>query len=173
MGDRAMKVAQLMMPAPLACGPDANLAEVAALMWDANCGIVPVVDEMGCVVGVVTDRDICIAAATRDLAPSQIRASELPYRAAITCLPEDDVHTALRLMTDNRVRRLPVTNEAGALHGIISIDDIILETGRLRAGLNARDVVNTLQAICAHPLPATLTKRGGRKRPASLGLGAS
>ena len=73
-----MKVVQVMTPAPLACDPDSNLAEIAAQMWDANCGIVPIVDDTGCVVGVVTDRDICIASATRNLAAGQIRASELP-----------------------------------------------------------------------------------------------
>jgi CBS domain-containing protein len=158
-----MKVAQLMTPAPLACGPEANLAEIAGLMWDANCGIVPIVDATGRVIGVVTDRDICIAAATRNLAPSQIRASELPYRAAVCCLPKDDVKTALRLMTQNRVRRLPVTNEEGALHGIVSIDDILLEANDMRSGMAARDVVDALQAICARSLPVRQSVRRPRR----------
>jgi CBS domain-containing protein len=154
-----MKVAQVMTPAPLACGPEANLAEIAGLMWDANCGIVPIVDTTGRVVGVVTDRDICIAAATRNLSPSQIRASELPYRPAVCCGPEDDVREALRVMTEHRVRRLPVTGEAGALHGIVSIDDILLETGAANAGYTARDVVAALQAICARALPQPVAPR--------------
>ena len=149
-----MKVAQVMTPAPLACAPDTNLAEIAALMWDANCGIVPVVDAGGRVVGVVTDRDICMAAATRNLEPSAILARQLPYRTAVCCRPEDDVKTALHLMKEHRVRRLPVTSEAGALHGIVSIDDILLEAGSRQAGFSGKDVLATLQAVCARPLPA-------------------
>jgi CBS domain-containing protein len=155
-----MKVAQVMTPAPLACGPETNLAEIAALMWDANCGIVPIVDASGSVIGVVTDRDICIAAATRNLPPSQIRAAELPYRPAICCQPDDDVKTALELMRRHRVRRLPVTGDRGALHGIVSIDDVLLEAGAVRAGFTARDVIEVLQGICARPLPQVAGMRG-------------
>lgn len=89
-----MKIAQPMTPAPLACRLESNLAEVAALMWEANCVSVPVVDASGCAVGVVTDRDICMASATRDLAPSQIRVSELRNRSTVCCRPEDEVKTA-------------------------------------------------------------------------------
>lgn len=148
-----MKVAQLMTPAPLACGADTTLAEIARLMQRANCGIVPVVDANGTVTGVVTDRDICIATATRDVAPSQIRAGELPYRFTVCCRPDDDVRDVLRLMKQHRVRRLPVTSETGALHGVISIDDIVLEANPATTDLTARDVVDTFQAICAHELP--------------------
>ncbi len=153
-----MKVAQVMTPGPLACGPDANLAEVAGLMWDANCGIVPVVDSAGHVVGVITDRDICIAAATRNLSPALIRASELPYRQAVSCRPDADVKAALGLMKEHRVRRLPVTNEDGALHGIVSIDDILLEAGGAQVGFTPQEVVGTLQAICAHALPQAIAR---------------
>ena len=60
-----MTVQELMTPFPATCGPADNLAQAAEHMWDADCGIVPVVDERGHVLGVITDRDICIAAATR------------------------------------------------------------------------------------------------------------
>jgi CBS domain-containing protein len=167
-----MKVAQLMTPAPLACGPDSNLAEVAALMWDANCGIVPMVDAAGRVTGVVTDRDICIAAATRNLAPQHIRVCEVQDRPAVCCRPEDDVKKALRLMKEHRVRRLPVTGSEGELHGIVSIDDILLEAGHARAGFTAKDVISTLQVICARALPvpdvrtAQTAEAGETARPA-------
>jgi CBS domain-containing protein len=150
-----MKVAQVMTPAPLACGPATNLAEIAALMWDANCGIVPIVDQAGRVVRVVTDRDVCIAAATLDRPPSAILASELPHRPAICCRPEDDVRAALESMKDYRIRRLPVTNDDGVLHGIVSIDDILLEAGGAYGDVAASDVLATLQAVCARRLPQT------------------
>ena len=148
-----MKVAQVMTPAPLACGPETNLGEIAALMRDANCSIVPVVDLLGRVVGVVTDRDICMAATARHAAPSEIMAKQLSPRAAVCCRPEDDVTAALELMKTHRVRRLPVTSESGALHGIVSIDDILLETGAWGAGFTSKDILSTLQAVCARQLP--------------------
>ena len=72
-----MRVEQVMTPSPATCGVADNLAQVVERMWDANCGIVPVVDDAAHVVGVITDRDICIASATRGLAPGDIRADDM------------------------------------------------------------------------------------------------
>jgi CBS domain-containing protein len=133
---------------------DDNLAQVVERMWDANCGIVPVVDDAGHVVAVITDRDICIAAATRGLAPGDIAAKEMQRRPVVSCRLEDDLRTALALMKEHRVRRLPVTTEAGILHGIVSLDDIALCAGR-RDTVSATDVLSTMKAIYGPPLPAT------------------
>jgi CBS domain-containing protein len=147
-----MKVEQLMTPSPATCGLTDNLAQVVERMWDANCGIVPVVDDAGQVLAVMTDRDICIAAATRGLAPGNMRADEMQRKPVVTCRPEDDLKQALALMTEHRVRRLPVTTDVGILHGIISLDDIALAAGR-RDTVTAADVLSTMKAIYAPPLP--------------------
>jgi CBS domain-containing protein len=147
-----MKVEQLMTPSPATCGVTDNLAQVVERMWDANCGIVPVVDDAGHVVAVITDRDICVAAATRGLAPGDMRADEMQRKPVISCRPDDDVKTALRLMKEHRVRRLPVTTDAGILHGIVSLDDIALCAGT-REAVSAADVLSTMKAIYAPPLP--------------------
>ena len=59
-----MKIKNLMTPEPRTCTRETNLAQAAALMLDADCGILPVVDEQGKLIGVVTDRDMYIALAT-------------------------------------------------------------------------------------------------------------
>ena len=147
-----MKVEQIMTPSPATCGLSDNLAQVAERMWDANCGIVPVVDEAAHVVGVITDRDICIAAATRGLTPGDIDVVDMQRRPVVACRPDDDLQTALALMKQHRVRRLPVTTVEGVLHGIISLDDITLCAGR-RDAVSAADIVATMKAILAPRLP--------------------
>jgi CBS domain-containing protein len=147
-----MKIEQVMTPSPATCGPADNLGQVVEHMWDADCGIVPVVDEGGHVMGVITDRDICIAAATRDLAPAEIRASEMVRGHVIACRPEDDVQTALKLMRQHRVRRLPVTTDEGVLHGIVSLNDIVLAAGS-KDTATAAEILSTVKAIGTHPVP--------------------
>ena len=71
-----MKVRDIMTAAVYTCQPDTDLGTVAGIMWDHDCGFVPVVDASGAAVGLITDRDICMAAATRRLAPDRIAASQ-------------------------------------------------------------------------------------------------
>ena len=68
-----MRVKELMTSDVKTCSLDTNLAAAAKIMWDSDCGAVPVTDERGRVVGVITDRDICIAAATRPRARERSR----------------------------------------------------------------------------------------------------
>lgn len=147
-----MKVEQLMTPSPATCGLSDNLAQVVERMWDANCGIVPIVDDAARVLGVITDRDICVAAATRGLSPADITVAEIQRKPVVTCRPEDDLQSALAQMKQYHVRRLPVTAEQGVLHGILSLDDIILHAGT-RDTVTATDVLTTLKAILAPRLP--------------------
>jgi len=152
--ETSMKIEQIMTPSPVTCGLSDNLAEVVERMWDANCGIVPVVDDAGHVIGVITDRDICIASATRGRAPGEIGAEDMQRKPVVCCRPDDDVRTALRLMTVHRVRRLPVTTDEGILHGVVSLDDIALAAGT-RTTVSAADVLSAMKAIYSPPLPAT------------------
>jgi CBS domain-containing protein len=147
-----MRVEQLMTPSPATCGLSENLAQAVERMWDANCGIIPVVDDAAHVVGVITDRDICVAAATRGLAPGEIRVSDMHRQPVVACRPDDELQTALQLMQQHRIRRLPVTTEEGILHGMISFDDIALAAGT-RTTVSAADVLRALKGIIAPPLP--------------------
>jgi len=148
-----MKVEQIMTPSPATCGMTDNLAQVVERMWDANCGIVPVVDDIGRVLAVITDRDICVAAATRGLASGDIRAEEMQRQSVVSCRPDDNVKDALRLMAEHRVRRLPVTSDEGILHGLISLDDVAIAAGT-RNTVSAAEVLSTMKAIYTQPLPA-------------------
>ena len=93
-----MKVRDIMTAAVYSCQPDTDLGTVAGIMWDHDCGFVPVVDTSGAVVGLVTDRDICMAATMRRLAPDRIAAAQAMSGSVRACLPDDSVSEALAMM---------------------------------------------------------------------------
>lgn len=141
-----MKVKDIMTRDPRSCTPDTSVAAAAHLMWDADCGILPVVED-GRLVGVVTDRDLYIALATRNARPAELTIGEVATRTVTTCAPEDDVHAAMEQMKLARVRRLPVVGFGDTLLGILSLDDIVLAAGPDRP-VRSEEVVGVLQAIC-------------------------
>lgn len=144
-----MKVRDIMTVAVYTCQPDTDLGTVAGLMWDHDCGFVPVIDASGAAVGLITDRDICMAAATRRLAPDRIAASQAMSQSVRACLPDDSVSEALEMMKHFKVRRLPVIDPHGYLAGVVSMNDIT-RAATSKKGLPAKDVVSTLAEICEH-----------------------
>jgi CBS domain-containing protein len=147
-----MKVKDMMTTDLKTCTPDTTVAEAAQLMWDGDCGILPVVDE-GALVGVVTDRDMYIALATQNARASQLRVGAVATANVTTCAPEDDLRTALDAMKQARVRRLPVVGFGNAVMGILSMNDVLRAAAAGKGAANDV-IVETLQAICAHHHPA-------------------
>jgi CBS domain-containing protein len=137
------------------CAQSTDLASVAMIMLRRDCGIVPVVDESCRVVGVVTDRDICMAAATRHLQLHEMTAGEVMSGNVLSVRPEEDVRSILEKMSQQKVRRVPVVDADRRLIGIVSLNDIVLEArlqdGRPEGAPSAKQVVATLQGICRHP----------------------
>jgi len=158
-----MKVIDVMMGTPYYCSPDANLGVATELMWKGNCGFLPVVGEGEKVLGVVTDRDICVALATRNCLAGELAVAEVMSRSVCSCKPEDDIHMALRTMREGHVRRLPVITKAGALVGVISIDDVLVRAEPLTLGkipeLSSDEVVRTFRAINSWQLPQVAAKQ--------------
>ncbi len=149
-----MNVQDIMTSDVQCCGPDTNLATAAKMMWDTDCGVLPVRNAEGQVVGMITDRDICMACATKNRAPSAITVWETVSGKAFRCKMSDDAHTVMDIMKRERVRRLPVVDEEGVLQGLISMNDFILLAGETKAGkapaISCEDVARTLKAISAH-----------------------
>ena len=146
-----MKIKDVMTSDVRTCSPDSNLASAAALMLDGDCGILPVVVN-GRLVGVVTDRDMFIALATRHALAEHLRVGDVANTQVWTCGPDDDTQVALATMKEHRVRRLPVQGFGGSVLGIVSINDLLLAAGP-RKPVRSDDVVDTLKAICAHHHP--------------------
>jgi CBS domain-containing protein len=103
------------MGTPYYCRPSSNIGEAVELMWRGNCGFLPVVGGEGNVVGVLTDRDACIALGTRGRPSGEVAVADVMSKKVFSCTPDDDVHMALGAMRDGRVRRLPVVSKGGAL----------------------------------------------------------
>lgn len=144
-----MKVRELMTPNPLSCSVGTDLATVARLMAKADCGALPVTDTGGKVIGIITDRDICIAVAAHDHPARQILAGAAGIKNVVyTCRAEDDVTTALDRMKWHKVRRLPVVNPDGTLVGMLSWSDIALAAGRAPHDIDAGVLIDTYRGIC-------------------------
>jgi CBS domain-containing protein len=149
-----MRIRDLMTKTVASCRPETNLAAAGALMWESDCGVLPVVDEFRKVISVVTDRDICIALTTSDRRASSLKVGDVAAMRAVVCGPDAGVESALETMKAHRVHRLPVVNKAGLLEGIVSMNDIVLRANRpmgtRKPEVSYEDVVETLKAICAH-----------------------
>ena len=146
-----MKVKDIMTTEVKTCTPDITLAAAANLMWDGDCGILPVVVD-GELVGVVTDRDMYIALATRNARAAHLRVAAVATSPVATCAPEDDVHSALATMKQARVRRLPVVGFGNTVLGLLSLNDIVRAAGP-GSQVRDEDVMDTLKAICGHHRP--------------------
>jgi len=136
-----MKVEQLMTKDVGTCGPDDSLGEAARIMWERDCGFVPVVEsaERRRVVGVVTDRDACMAAYTRGRALGEIRVGDVMSTGIRACRAGDDVASAEAAMREAQIYRLPVVDDADQLLGVVSLADIAREARR-EAGSKRREV---------------------------------
>ena len=157
-----MKVREVMTETPYYCQPETNLGSAAELMWNANCGFLPVTEADGRVVGVVTDRDICIALGTRGRPSGDVTVSEIMSGKLHSCTPDEDIHTALQTLREAKVRRLPVIGSNGALEGVISMDDILLRTEPSSLGkepeLSSDEVVRAFQAITRREVPEVVRR---------------
>jgi CBS domain-containing protein len=153
-----MKVKDIMVGRPVTCSPDTNLGAAVELLWDRNCGFLPIVGSDGKLNGVVTDRDICIALGTQNRLPAEICVGEVTTGEIYSCAPEDDIHTALATMRKERVRRLPVVDGRGVLQGVLSMDDVVFHVGagKGRGELSHEEVVNTFKAIYTPLVPLSI-----------------
>jgi CBS domain-containing protein len=124
----ALKIKELMTLDVCCCHPGDTLERAAELMWQRDCGCVPVVDEGSHVVGMITDRDVCMAAYTRGVPLSQALVGEAMSREVYTCSGEQPVGVAEKLMQTRQVRRVVVTEPDGKLVGLLSMADIARET---------------------------------------------
>jgi CBS domain-containing protein len=150
-----MKIQEIMTADVRCCGPDTNLAVAAKMMWDSDCGALPVLNVDGHVIGMITDRDICMASATKNKPASDITVWEtVSGKNVYSCILSDDVHTALDIMKREKVRRLPVVDEEGLLQGIVAMNDFVLLAGEAKGAkapaVSCEDVVQTMKAISTH-----------------------
>lgn len=150
-----MKVEQLMTREVKVCRADDSVNRAAQLMWEYDCGFIPVISSNGdgAVVGVVTDRDIAMATYTQGKAPIAIPITVAMSHEVIACHTADGISQAEALMRDHHVRRVPVLDQKERLVGVLSLNDIAREVqreaaGTRRAEVTAEALADTLAEIC-------------------------
>jgi CBS-domain-containing membrane protein len=161
-----MKVKDVMVRDVKACSPHDTLNRAAQLMWDHDCGVVPVIDSEDRVVGVITDRDACMGAYTKGRALSAIRVDEVMSRDVKSCRSEDAVADVEETMRKNRIRRVPVTDPLGRLSGIVSMSDLArrsAQRSKASDGFAPAEVGETLASVCRPWCELSLAPNGTRK----------
>ncbi len=143
-----MRTREIMTGPALTCGADDTLGRAAQLMWENDCGVVPIVEQSGRLVGMVTDRDICMATYTQNKAPGQIPVNTVMTREVVSCHLDDTIEKAERLMKDRQVRRIPIVDDNEQPLGVLSLNDIARSAAS--GGITQRDLAETLAAIGAH-----------------------
>ncbi len=149
-----MKVSEIMTKNPVCCWPSSSTLSAALLMQETDTGIVPVIQDPFTprLVGVVTDRDLCLYVVAAGRNPASSWVDGCMRQDPICCTEQDDVSLALNLMKAHQVRRLPVVNEKHEVVGMLSLGDVVR-----KAGFEASVVAATLRSICE---PAQVPKPG-------------
>jgi len=145
-----MKIKQLMTKTVYSINNNQSLSDAAQLMWDHDCGWLPVLDENSKVLAAITDRDIAMAAFLNGKCLSDIPVSKAQSQNLIACGPEDDIKAVEEIMRSNQVRRIPIVDKNASLAGIISLNDIALAYQAGNKGVDPRVLSETLAGICSH-----------------------
>jgi CBS domain-containing protein len=148
-----MQVEDVMTKEVRCCSPDDSLEYAAQLMWEHDCGCLPVCggssgDTAYRTIGVVTDRDICMCALFQHKPLSELHVRDAMATRVLACQPGDSLEHAERMMRDEQIRRLPVVNGDGNLLGLISLADLAREATRPAQTQAEVELANTLAAIC-------------------------
>jgi CBS domain-containing protein len=152
-----MKVREVMTEPVLTCTPQTSLGVAARLMREADYGTLPVVDAAGRLVGIITDRDVCLMLAGTRRNAVNVAVREAMTPTVFSAFVDDDVRGALAVMKEHRVRRLPVRDTSGTLKGMLSIEDLVVR-GLTGDGLHVDEIVDALRAMYVRvPVPIDLT----------------
>jgi CBS domain-containing protein len=140
-----MKVNEIMCKQAAWCSLSSSALTAASIMQQKDVGMLPVaVDPFTPVlVGVVTDRDLCLHVVAEGRDPAHIWVSECATQDPVCCVADDDVRQALKLMKENHIRRLPVVNVKHEIVGVVSLSDIIR-----KADLPEVEIVSAWKRIC-------------------------
>jgi CBS domain-containing protein len=154
-----MKIKQVMNRPAVTCPSNSTADHAARLMWEFDCGIIPIVDDDGRLEGVVTDRDLCMAAYTQGQPLGSVPVASAMARQVVAAHEDDAIETVEGLMRDHQIRRLPVIDSEHRPIGIVSLNDLArLAAHAKRSGVD-RELVQTLAAVC-QPRARAIVREG-------------
>lgn len=119
-----MKIEDVMTRSVHACAPNDTLATAAQIMWENDCGAVPVVDKDGKLLGIITDRDLAMAAHLQNVALRESRVASAMARDVKSCSPQATPAAVQTLMQQHKIRRVPVVDADRRLVGMVSLGDL-------------------------------------------------
>lgn len=151
---------------PETCRQTDLLDRAAQIMWDSDCGAVPVIDEAEKLIGIVTDRDCLMATYTRGQPLSAITVATVMNTDLHTCSADDGIERVIDIMQKYKVRRVPIVDDDGRLLGIVSLADIARRYGEFEdSGITSRQVASLLWAVSeprGEPTPSAGTSSATR-----------
>lgn len=142
-----MRAKDLMTYPVLTCHVNDSLSIAANIMWDYDCGVVPVVNDEGKLTSIITDRDICMATYLQNRSPSDILVNSAMSSHAITASADASAEDIERLMAQHQVRRIPIVDGDGKPIGIVSMADIAIAAARPGTTLREGRLLSTLASI--------------------------
>ena len=124
-----MKIREAMTPDPACCTPEDTAQRAAAMMRERNVGALPVIDsrDSGALIGIITDRDLCLSVIAEGLDPKTTRVEDCITLNPVTCRDGENLDQAERAMQEHQVRRVPVVDKSGKCIGIVSQADLALK----------------------------------------------
>ena len=146
-----MKIMDVTVRDVAVCRPEQSLEQAAQIMWEQDCGAVPVVDGEHRPVGMVTDRDICMTAYLRGRPLRDVVVREVMAQEIRCCRDTDSLDVPHRTMREHQIRRLPVVDAEGVLVGVVSLADLALASERAGGGKpgpgDSAELIATLLAV--------------------------
>jgi CBS domain-containing protein len=122
-----MRIKHIMTKNPTCSVPSDSAQRAASIMRHEHAGIVPVIDneQSRRIVGVVTDRDLCMTVVAEGRDPRAVPVEQCMTTTVVTCSPADSVESVTELMRENQIRQIPVVDERGELRGIVALADVV------------------------------------------------
>ncbi len=118
-------VADVMSAPAVCCQATDSLNAAAQLMWEHNLGSVVIVGEAREPLGMLTDRDVCMASYTRGIPLFLGGVTSAMSTGVVSCSVETPLPDVMKLMAARRVRRLPVVDAGGRLVGVVGVMDLV------------------------------------------------
>jgi CBS-domain-containing membrane protein len=144
------------------CSRDDYLNHAAQIMWDVDCGAVPVVDADQRLCGIITDRDICMAGYTKGIPLWSIRVGDVMTHSVHSCKAAESVMQAVSSMSQHQIRRLPVTDAQGHPIGMVALADLVRSASLYGVQFAQSLSFQLLRAICNPRRPTATGPHGHR-----------
>jgi CBS domain-containing protein len=148
-----MKCAEIMTINPKMCVPDDDIAVAAGLMWDYDCGVIPVVKNLESkeLVGIITDRDIAMHVVKHAYThPCEVKVNDCMSTKVISCQSEDPIESVISDMGTYQVHRIPIVDQNGSCVGIISVTDLLAHAEGME-----EQIFSTMKQISSSPAKAS------------------